>query len=94
MHPHDSARGRQHLAWATEVGPLRAYRRAQGRRMANLRRSTLRHMRQVRLVELLRVGDPLESFAWGWQARVARQLGVHRSTVLRDWRALRRLRER
>ena len=58
-------------------------RRASGRRHYNSVRQFRALMRRREVLELMaNLGDPL---AWGSRARIARQLGVSRSTICRDF---------
>ena len=67
-------------AWAQPVPTNEAHRRAGGRRRYNAERQAQAAARQARVLDLL------EHYGMrrGVFARIARQLGVHRSTVLRD----------
>jgi DNA invertase Pin-like site-specific DNA recombinase len=70
---------RQGLPWAEVC------RRAGARRKWNERRRALARQRQA-LVEAAWLAS---AGTWGWQAALARQLGVHRSTVTRALQAVR-----
>jgi hypothetical protein len=63
-------------------------RRAAGRRRYNASRALRRLVRRWKVSEL--VWKYLRQYGWfrGIKARVARELGVHRGTISRDWRAL------
>jgi hypothetical protein len=66
--------------WAARVSPDEAYRRAAGRRAHNLRRqygAAARRAEVARLLTRYGVGG-------GVRARIAREMGVHASTIGRD----------
>jgi hypothetical protein len=70
-------------AWGMRIPTALAYRRAGGRRRYNARRAFQRALREDKVAALLiRSGNGL--FERGTLARIARDLGVHRSTVTRD----------
>jgi hypothetical protein len=71
--------------WTMIVGNNEAARRAGGRRRYNLTRRFEAMRRQWRIVDLLSTGA---YEGRGRQSRIAEQLGVHRSTVSRDLRAI------
>jgi hypothetical protein len=79
------------MGWSEPVSDDLAARRAGGRRRYNARRAILARFRQARVMELLCAAPPL---AHGTQARIARELGVHRSTVSRDIRQVYKLWQR
>jgi AraC-like DNA-binding protein len=73
---------------ASGAGVDWVFRRAGGRRRYN----ALRHSKQLH--RRVQVADLLDKYGWpqhGSIAAIARELGVHRSTVLRDLQALHRL---
>ena len=68
--------------WDHEIDLLRISKRAKGRDRYNARRSARALHRQIKMVSLMVfAGWPRR----GWQAKVARLLGVNRSTVCKDW---------
>lgn len=74
--------------WSDSTTNHEAFSRASGRRQYNAQRQHIAAMRQA---EVFR-----RAMAYGYvpgtKARIARELGVHRSTVTRDFRAaIRRL---
>ena len=69
-------------AWAGHVRAEEAYRRAGARRRWNLKRRGLADARRLKLIPFLQ--DPERN-----GAELARRLGVHRSTVCRDFVILR-----
>jgi hypothetical protein len=71
-------------AWSRPVPDHIAHRRAAGRRAYNLRRQFKASQRRAVVVRL--VGE--RGLAWGSQSQIARELGVHRSVVCRDLRAI------
>jgi hypothetical protein len=73
--------------WAERTDWDTVCRRAGGRRGYNARRRFLALYRRRRLLDLALKHD-LSLFDHGAQAELARRLGVHRSTVHRDLRAL------
>jgi len=70
--------------WTTQTDLQTASRRAGGRRAYNRRRTcaALFRLRQV-LNELKETG-----FARGYKSEIARRLGLHRSTINRDFKRL------
>jgi hypothetical protein len=60
-------------------------RRAAGRRAFNAKRRFLRLVRRRKVFDLLEIYGLR---TWGACTRIARELGVHRSTVARDYIAL------
>ena len=70
-------------AWRSPAPWETVCRRASGRRHYNAWRKLKAAMRR-REVERLMAAEGAGLFAWGAQAEIARQLGVHRSTVSRD----------
>jgi hypothetical protein len=62
--------------------------RAGGRRRYNAWRRRLALQRRVEVARLLGEGNLLRE--WGKQTRIARQLGVSRSTICRDVKAINR----
>jgi hypothetical protein len=72
-------------AWSAETSATEAARRAGGRRRYNAHRQALALYRRRKLARMLRAKDMLTR---GYQARLARKLGVSRSTVCRDVRYL------
>ncbi len=79
--------------WNRPTAPAEAYARAAGRRKHNAER---RRQRDRRLAELQALLDEArESTLYdrehGLYAALARRLGVHRSTIRRDMRALRQV---
>ena len=68
--------------WTAQTDSQTAARRAGGRRRYNAWRRLLAHARLGAVVkELNEVG-----FSRGYQSEIARRLGVHRSTVHRDFK--------
>ena len=73
--------------WSERTSFSEVCRRAGGRRCYNSVRRMRREGRRLRLSRLLlrrRIGV----FDWGWQTRLAMELGVHKSTICRDFRAI------
>jgi putative protein kinase ArgK-like GTPase of G3E family len=68
-------------AWSAPVSDHEAHRRAGGRAHYNTIRKYRALMRQI---EVLRLFDVYSGFIYRVQARIARELGVSRSTVSRD----------
>lgn len=68
-------------AWSAQVTDDEAHRRAGGRAHYNSMRKYRALMRQI---EVLRLFDVYSGFIYRVQARIARELGVSRSTVCRD----------
>lgn len=73
-------------AWTAPTTPDAVARRAGGRRRYNALRQQKAHYRRTILRELLFAKGKL--FEPGIQARLARDLGVSRSTICRDMKAL------
>jgi hypothetical protein len=75
---------RDPICWSVPVSHAEACARAGGRRRYNAWR------RFMRIQRLGKVSEAMCRFAWGRGifSRVARILGVHRSTVCRDWQAI------
>jgi len=72
----------QRIEWSRPVSEDEAHRRASGRRRYNSDRRVRAEWRQS---VVYKIGlDSL--FERGWKARAARQLGVHRSTICRDYK--------
>jgi hypothetical protein len=71
--------------WSAATDPETVARRAGGRQAYNWQRQVARTVRRWRLVRLLK-----KYGLWrrGTLARIARELGVHRSTVSRDVHAM------
>jgi hypothetical protein len=65
----------------------RLYHRAGGRRHDNSMRQLQAVLRRAALLRYLSQGSVCTA-QWGWQSRAARALGVHRSTICRDWSAI------
>jgi hypothetical protein len=73
--------------WSMPVSDDLAHRRASGRRRYNARRQLQAAARRDDLIRLWAIANDrggLGLFEWGVRADMARQLGVHRSTVTRD----------
>lgn len=69
--------------WGVEKDPIAISKRAKGRDRYNTRRHGAAILRRWEAGKLLgEVGYPLR---WGWQSKLARLLGVHRSTICRDF---------
>ncbi len=69
--------------WSETVDAMTVSKRAKGRDWYNARRTASADWRRHEAGKLLReVGYPAAS---GWQADLARRLGVHRSTICRDF---------
>jgi hypothetical protein len=66
--------------WSYPTSTNEAFRRASGRRAYN---ATRRVKAMVRACEVMRLWGEY-GFDYGSRARIARELGVHRSTVTRD----------
>lgn len=74
--------------WDQETDFLIVSKRAKGRDRYNAQRSASAEWRRYEASKLLEVvGFPLR---WGWQSDLARRLGVHRSTICRDFISLKR----
>lgn len=56
-----------------------------GRNRHNVRRQAAAEARRARLVKRLAT---VQFYKRGWQTRLAKQLGVHRSTICRDFRKI------
>ena len=70
--------------WATRIGDRAAFHRAGGRKRFNAIRLRKARKRRARVAAFIQAhGCP-----WGVQARLARLLGVNRSTICRDLDAL------
>jgi hypothetical protein len=67
-------------SWSIKTDPKDAARRAGGRRHYNSVRQCQANVRRTKVVELLEV----YGFLRGSQSAIAKELGVHRSTVCRD----------
>jgi DNA invertase Pin-like site-specific DNA recombinase len=67
-------------SWSTWTTSQEAYRRASGRRRYNAERQAAAAARQIKVLVLLDQYGRRK----GVYAKIARELGVHRSTVLRD----------
>jgi hypothetical protein len=65
----------------------RLFHRAGGRRHYNSMRQLQAVLRRAALLRYLRRGGVCTG-QWGWQSRAARALGVHRSTISKDWAAV------
>jgi hypothetical protein len=75
-------------AWREKVTPEEAYARAAGRRRYNIKRHMrMEGRRAIVKAYLKKFGNPL--LARGGQTQLARALGVHRSVISHDIRALR-----
>ncbi len=77
-----------HIDWSAPVSNTEAFRRAGGRRAYNRARQAAAIERRYRLVQLIqqyRISPWLDR---GSRTRLARLLGVHKSTVTRDLLAL------
>jgi hypothetical protein len=71
--------------WQARVSDADARRRAAGRRKFNEKRRQAAYQRRDQVQQAwLEQGE-----TWGWQTRLARQLGVHKSTISRDVTAIR-----
>lgn len=68
------------IRWTAPTDPETVRRRAAGRRRYNAQRRFKAELRRGRVAHLLAE----EGGRWGAQARVARRLGVHPSTISRD----------
>jgi len=69
--------------WSKPIDWPTVSRRAAGRRRYNSRRTSRVLHRRFQASQLLEeVGYPLKR---GWQSELARRLGVHRSTICRDF---------
>ena len=77
--------------WSMPVSPEEAARRAGGRRKYNRVRQAKAFWRRV---EISRLMARRGAFEPGYQAELARKLGVSRSTVCRDMKALAAIRFR
>ncbi len=75
----------QRTVWSETVATDEAHARYLGRRRYNALRRDQAALRRHRVAELLGEVGYLQP---GVQARIARHLGVHRSTISRDVRAL------
>jgi hypothetical protein len=73
------------MAWQDSVDDDEAARRAGGRRHYNARRRLAREYRRTQVANMLLRRPPFE---WGAASAIARELGVHRSTICKDLRAL------
>jgi hypothetical protein len=74
--------------WSAATDLESVKRRAGGRRAHNARRRFQRDFRRTRVAELLKRYGPWTA---GVRVRIARELGVHKSTITRDAQALLRL---
>ena len=75
--------------WTPEYDPLKVSKRAKGRDRYNAWRAAVADSRRCEAGKLLgEVGYPLRR---GWQSRLARRLGVHRSTICRDFAPFKKL---
>ena len=75
--------------WAPEADSLRIQKRAKGRDRYNAWRGAVADWRRFEAGKLLgEVGYPLRR---GWQSRLARRLGVNRSTICRDFAPYKKL---
>jgi IS30 family transposase len=73
------------MIWSDPTDPRNAARRAGGRRRYNATRQFLAAERRLKVARLVHeYGND-----WGVRARIAQELGVHRSTVTRDIQAIR-----
>ena len=73
--------------WNATTSWAEVCRRAGGRRRYNAGRRFLRNVRRAEIFGRI-AGKPWQSI-WGLQAALARALGVSRSTICRDLRAMR-----
>lgn len=62
---------------------------ASGRRRHNRRRQFAALSRRVKVAHMLAGTDPAE-LRYGFKSRAAKELGVHRSTIARDLKTLRK----
>jgi DNA-binding CsgD family transcriptional regulator len=69
-------------SWGYPTSTTEAYRRASGRRAYNQFRQDQALLRPLEVYKLW----ALYGFHYGVKARIARELGIHRSTVTRDLR--------
>jgi hypothetical protein len=72
--------------WGAPVSSGEAYRRAGGRRRYNAAR---RRHKQLRRAQVLALTVGVDCSLWGLQSALAERLGVSRSTVCRDFAAIR-----
>lgn len=73
------------MDWGEGIPTQQAYERASGRRHYNAIRRLNRELRRGEVAQLLsRYG----LLTWGVQTKIARQLGINKSTVCRDIAAL------
>jgi DNA invertase Pin-like site-specific DNA recombinase len=70
--------------WSRPTSPAEVIARAGGRRRYNARRQDEAIVRRCRMLGLLRE----YGHGPGVKARIARELGVHRSTITRDYQAI------
>jgi hypothetical protein len=71
-------------SWSTPTTHAEMVARAGGRRSYNAQRHATAVARRIEVLRLFHRYGP----GHGVQARIARELGVHRSTITRDWQAL------
>ena len=75
--------------WNAPIDPAAAHRRAGGRRRHNAERRRIRDARRATVAALLLATERPCGVEYGWPSAVARTLGVHYSTIVRDLDAIR-----